>query len=438
MTDPDVKADAIPSRLIVAGCGPHFRQIYLQVLAQHRGSVRVVLVVDLQSQEQAVRAAMAAAGAKPDMFLFLPDEWRGAIPQAELAKRLDCAILGYEADAVLICTEPRAHRAFAEWAMGRRLDIFMDKPISAFSNMAGQSDLSADFSALRTMQRRAGSRFVVSCERRQHFGYRYIFDFLRDFMKRDGCSITSVNVHFGAGKSLTEDEYLAIENHPFKYGFGVLLHSGYHYIDLIARLAALNGNGESEPCEPEVASFFRRQVSRPSTASHPSCLAGIAGDRGEVDVVAAGFYPGHRDARLTFGLQLLGNTVSARHAHSPLGASPPPGRLRQEYVAIHLGNACSITVHSDGFDKLDDYIDDRGFRVTIALGEASIDGAKVLTVDQTRLSSMIPECPREGSLNQHARASMFRKFLVGEDCDSSLESHHNTVVLLQKIYDNAR
>ena len=31
-----------------------------------------------------------------------------------------------------------------------------------------------------------------------------------------------------------------IENHPYKYGYGKLFHSGYHFIDLLAEFVKLN------------------------------------------------------------------------------------------------------------------------------------------------------------------------------------------------------
>ena len=32
------------------------------------------------------------------------------------------------------------------------------------------------------------------------------------------------------------------ENHPYKYGYGKLFHSGYHFIDLLSDLIKINNN----------------------------------------------------------------------------------------------------------------------------------------------------------------------------------------------------
>lgn len=35
-------------------------------------------------------------------------------------------------------------------------------------------------------------------------------------------------------------EYLTREDHPYRYGYGMLMHGGYHYVDILARFLALN------------------------------------------------------------------------------------------------------------------------------------------------------------------------------------------------------
>src|SRR5206468_3912011 len=42
------------------------------------------------------------------------------------------------------------------------------------------------------------------------------------------------------------------ENHPYHHSYGILHHSGYHFVDLLARLASLNDSLEVAPDKVEV------------------------------------------------------------------------------------------------------------------------------------------------------------------------------------------
>src|SRR5712691_1341689 len=237
----------------------------------------------------------------------------------------------------------------------------MTKPISAFTSFQRRHQLYADYVTLAALQETSRSRIVIACERRIHPGYKYFFSFLTDFMAKYRTPITSINVHFGAGNLVTQPEYESKENHPFKYGYGVLLHSGYHYIDLVARTAAMNRtlDADSNP-SPVVRTLFSRTLSMidlPRTAScwhhDPSadCRPPSFGEPGshcsepgEVDVLASGYYPGV--IPLLFSMQLLGNTVSARQDFRTTDGVVIPNRVRQESVLVHLGNWCSLNVSS--------------------------------------------------------------------------------------------
>src|SRR5690242_3744973 len=104
-------------KLIVIGCGPHFFDRYLSVLEEHTEQLDLVLAMDLECAEARVRAGFANRVQRPKRFLFLPDAWRVPPDVSELGRRLGAVAQDAQADAVLICTEPKAHKAFALWAL---------------------------------------------------------------------------------------------------------------------------------------------------------------------------------------------------------------------------------------------------------------------------------------------------------------------------------
>ena len=199
-------------RLIIIGAGPHYRKKYHPILHDRE----IALVVDLKAKESLVRACF---GIRAERYLFLDEKYRNAITQEEITQ-----LIGpIAADGVIICTEPKVRAAYAFWAADNHLPMFLDKPATITL---------ADFDSLLTKNPRA----TISCERRSHPGYCKLFSHIEAFTKQYNMPITSIDIHFAGGIWKTPTEYIEDENHPFKYGYGMLMHSGYHYVDLLARL----------------------------------------------------------------------------------------------------------------------------------------------------------------------------------------------------------
>jgi hypothetical protein len=69
----------------------------------------------------------------------------------------------------------------------------------------------------------------MSCERRMHQGFIFVKNYLSDLINRYRVPISYINIQFGGGVWLMPDEFNR-KNHPYKYGYGTIFHSGYHYL----------------------------------------------------------------------------------------------------------------------------------------------------------------------------------------------------------------
>jgi predicted dehydrogenase len=439
----------MPTRkLIVAGCGPHFRERYLSVLQERSDQIEIVLVVDLEAAEPSVRSAFFEASSQPRAFVFLPDNWRIQPDLSKLRATLDKLTGVADADSIMICTEPKAHKVFALWALEHGLAIFMDKPVSAFRCLQDAENLNLDFDELESAREHTTTRFVLSCERRMHLGYRYVEDFLERFMTRYRIPITSVNVNFGGGKWILPFEFPILENHPFKYGYGVLLHSGYHYIDLLARLASFNkAIFDFDLMHPQVnvQAIYPGDLMRMiDSDTYAHILPGTEisertrelkyaefTNYGELDLSIQGCYRAFGKHVMGFSAQLVETSVSARSA--PIDP-PDTGRMRQESVHIHLGHFSSITVTTNSFGKLIDDDEPEEFNITIATNPVMSDERAVTRLNRRDLSSMHMSVPLKAKLNKLSRQSQLNAFLDGGDARSDLGSHRYTIALLAEIY----
>lgn len=436
------------TNIIVIGCGPHFFGRYLDVLLEGELPVNIVLAVDLKSEEARVRDTMAKRGVTPLRYLFIDDENRN-FPSLEYVTQALSGIqeIG-QAHAVLICTEPKAHKAYALWALENKLSVFMDKPITAPTNDA-DSSLMADYKKLKDAANTNKRTLSISCERRMQRGYDYVQDFMTRFIEEHEVPVTSIHVHFGGGKWVRPSEMETLENHPFKYGYGVLFHSGYHYIDLVARIAKYNLAIQSvdlqNPTVHTIVTRPHRLISAfpKSPVSESIALKSSAPNEdiekyGELDLLTIGSYEHRNEHRLFFSIDLLETTVCAR---TPRDSMPGDGRIRQEMVNIHFGHFCSIKIASNSYRKLDAKLDTpEQFNITIARHPKFVRHGEpaVLQVTREHLSNLYPDLPKLASLNTDARRSQLRDFLAGGNANSNISSHEESVALLSSVYESIR
>ena len=153
-----------------------------------------------------------------------------------VAKSPDCS--------VIISTEAKAHMPYLFWAIDKDLDILMDKPISApigaGTNITAARQIFEDYLAIAARLEKSKSNVIVQCQRRSHPGYQLVNTYLSDFLQDYQIPISYIDIYHADGMWCMPPELFQRENHPYKYGYGKLMHSGYHFIDLLAWLLNLN------------------------------------------------------------------------------------------------------------------------------------------------------------------------------------------------------
>jgi hypothetical protein len=67
-----------------------------------------------------------------------------------------------------------------------------------------------------------------------------VIDELKDRVEKYESPVTSFHFRHAGGVWNMHDEYNTREDHPYKYGYGMIMHGGYHYIDLSMQFLYLN------------------------------------------------------------------------------------------------------------------------------------------------------------------------------------------------------
>lgn len=421
--------------LVLIGCGPHYRKRYHSVLEAENTTIS--LLIDLQDQEETILNFFQDKKLKPDKTLFLDERFRNSlspdlldylVPKTDLVR----------VDAVILCTEPKVRKPYALWALNHKLPLFMDKPPCAFPSLEQKDTLLFDYEEIVHAAEKAEVSVVVSCERRGHFGYLWLMDYLLQFIQEEEVPITSINIHFANGNWVTPLEYLHQEQHPFKYGYGLLLHSGYHYVDLLSSFISLNQSDAidyylktlSTTPQDLLSGVNSKNMCRLSTSStFQQDLSAF----GETSIFLIGQAKIRERLLTSFSMQLENTSVSKRTCDTP--SQEAKWRMRQEHVLIHLGHLASIHISCIPFKKLDPNsypIED--FNIVIMHSPLLTNRQPMITMTREAIPILPHNLQNTGSLNQYAREWQLREFLNGRNGNSLLTSHRNTVQLLDLIY----
>lgn len=425
-----------PPDLLLVGVGPHAHYKHLPLIqkAIQAGLARSWSVLELDSARPRLEALIRTQPVKPRRIEYVPDRRdQGLWHTSESDAALEGLCAALPALKVVLSTEPKAHFPYLKWCIAHGRDCLVDKPITvpmSPERVMEPGRLAAELRELIALARDSPSRCSVMTPRRYHRAYETVRRYAGAWVRRFNVPVTYLSIYHGEGVWNTPTEYLEREDHPYKYGYGKLLHSGYHYVDLLARLLDLEGQ--------EID--FAARVARPEDqqAHMPSHLLqgappGVEPARGhpfgETDLVAS-FATRRRGTGevVTLGNLALLQTTTSLRSWWPLPADVynKTGRFGVEEVRMNLGFLASVSarilkvpVELDGRriccrDEMDLTV----WRNGNLLDRASLDRRSRRAVD---------------SYLEEGRWRLFRSWLRGEERRSRMEQHLESVELLEKI-----
>ena len=230
-------AEKRPARVMMIGCGPHARRIYLPAL-RDLDSVELAAVVELDSTARETLEKVEQYFANPQ-FVFTEPFAPAHVMPGELRDRLDHLVAMLDINGVIITTEPLSHMAYSAWASAKGLHLLMDKPISLYEDIshspASARQLLSDYSELARL-RDGGKAFIVNAQRRYHPGFEVVKEAVEEISGKYGIPITSMQNAHCDGQWRLPYEIVTQDYHPYNRGYGKLAHSGYHIVDVAAWL----------------------------------------------------------------------------------------------------------------------------------------------------------------------------------------------------------
>ena len=202
-------------------------------------------IIDLASQRVAIEERIGAINLRPRTTVYLPDPSPGTL--GEPGDAFDAAIHRLRAFGLplrmYIATEVKAHEGYLRYCIENEIDSLVEKPPIALlkDGRFTPSLISETMEELLIATTGRTSKHSVMTLSRYHNIYNgKVISPLRERMIRWQAPLTSLHVRVAGGVWNLQEEFETREDHPYKYGYGMLMHGAYHYIDLTAQFLSLN------------------------------------------------------------------------------------------------------------------------------------------------------------------------------------------------------
>ena len=352
--------------IMLVGLGPHSKRIYMNYFKNH--NIIPSIIVDLESNKENVKNYLATNGFGNTIIWTLPNRYKDceSLPVQEYNSLLQLCQEN-EINYIISSTEPKAHNMYLQFALKNNINILSDKPITVVKGMDKLKNIKKvkkQYEELLELYQNSNCKCNIMCQRQYHRGYVFIKKLLAEIISQYNIPITYIDIYHCDGNwEMPHD--LDKENHPYKYGYGKLYHSGYHFIDLLAELVKLNNlTDESKrivegkmygdvftPDDEKVvfnANDFKnifnlKEMSEPylSLSQNDYSTYGEKNFYGNI-----GFYNSSNRLITTANINLLHYGFSRRGWFESRDYYKKNGRIRHERINIQVGPLLNIQVHS--------------------------------------------------------------------------------------------
>lgn len=442
-------------KFLLLGVGPFAKKHYFNVFSKY--NIYPELVVDLTSKKDEITEFLESRNLSIDT-LFIPSVLKDEekLPN-EIKKRLFELIEKHKITHAILATEPKAHFAYLDFFIEHGIHTLVEKPIiatpfSSFSYEAAEKISTQYFYLLEKLKNsKTNPRVEVQCQRRYHPIYQFVMKQIEQFVTEYNIPMTYCDLYHCDGMWNMPNEFISRENHPYKYGYGKLLHSGYHFIDLLACLLKTTfGSCTKAPdnaelyAQPFTTSDFLHAIGQEDyfnlfkTREHTEIFEengkGQFQNYGELDFfsILQLFRKGQRITTCNMNFMQTGFSRRA-WTELPEDTYKGNGRIRHERINLQFGHLFNIQVHSYlSQESREEPVYDvfkaggsRHFDIMLFRNSSLIGGEAYQHFPANSFTTNESE-----SFNQSSRRECLFNFLLNRASLSSLKDHELGIKLL--------
>jgi len=402
-------------------------------------------ILDLKRERDSILSRICNQTLKPASATFIddPDGCGSWAERAVFEPVIDRLRRTYGETKIYIATELKAHEAYLTYCLENGIDSLVEKPIFApmLDSRFAPKLITSRLAHLLSLAKRHKAHHSVMTLSRYHRIYNDLaLASTRERVLRYAAPATSFHLRTAGGVWNLHREYESREDHPYKYGYGMIMHGGYHYIDLSAQFLALNRlalpNAEFSLSIVGFAAFPGDQVERlPRTFSEAfDDYDTDWSDRnshvqfGETDVTATFCLRDEKTGRVvTVGTISLEQTTPSIRCWKdmPPGLYNKNGRTFAADLEVQLS-----TLHALNVKAFDVPIQCDGSIERIELATQVSSRSNALMLDDELFNETMTF---EGLNNSDSNRCLMRNWLRGTENRSRLEDHFATMQLTQSL-----
>ena len=233
--------------LVIVGFDDIVCNKYLPCIEKAVGSkfIDSYSIIELESQKINIEEKISHIKLKPTSVYYLPDPRRkGVYADLEDFEPIFKEIKKYKGKLkVYIATELKAHEGYLKYCIENNIDSLVEKPILA-PMRDGQFDPTLIESAMRHLvnvaKKKSAKHSAMTLSRYHKIYNEKVLKPLEQKMIELDAPLTSFHLRYSGGVWNLHREYESREDHPYKYDYGMIMHGGYHYIDLAVQFLRLN------------------------------------------------------------------------------------------------------------------------------------------------------------------------------------------------------
>ncbi|MFF1461458.1 hypothetical protein [Streptomyces sp. NPDC058330] len=233
--------------LIVVGFDEIVANKYLPRIgaAIKEGHLDSYSIIDLESERTAIQERVRAVDTKPNQAIYLRDS--RSLGREAASELISSAVKQLRMPGLptkmYIATEVQAHEAYLRHCVENGIDSLVEKPVLApvVDGRFSPSSITKTMEELvRIASCSAAKHSVMTLSRYHEIYNRRVVSALRERVERWSAPLTSFHLRAAGGVWNLQHEYESRDDHPYKHGYGMMMHGAYHYVDLASQILSLN------------------------------------------------------------------------------------------------------------------------------------------------------------------------------------------------------
>lgn len=209
------------------------------------GIINGYSIIDLKKEQKNVGKRIKKAEVKPNKAYYLSDPMM--ISEEIAIKEFDKIINDIRQEnkqiKIYIATELKYHERYLKYCVENGISCLVEKPV--FLPVKDGKFAPEEFERkmmdyVKKAKKNKCDVSVMTLSRYHSIYTDVVYKMIKEKMLKYNAPITSLHIRHAGGVWNLHKEFLSREDHPYKYGYGMLMHGAYHYVDMLAQYLMLN------------------------------------------------------------------------------------------------------------------------------------------------------------------------------------------------------